>query len=89
LPIKIPAESFLKVKVQIIGILEEEIPPPWQGPRGEIFLESPVTLHYLLTEVLKIRDTDKVVLVNGKHRTPIYGLEEGDEIQIFPRLDGG
>ena len=59
------------------------------GPRGEISLESPVTLHYLLTEVLKIRDTDKVVLVNGKYRTPIYELQDGDEIQIFPRLDGG
>ena len=79
----------MKVKVRIIGIPEEEIPPPWQGPRGAISLESPVTLHYLLTEVLKIRDTDMVVLANGKYRTPIYGLEEGDEIQIFPRLDGG
>jgi molybdopterin converting factor small subunit len=79
----------MKVKVQIIGILEEEIPLPWQGPRGEISLESPVTLHYLLTEVLKFRDTDKVVLVNGKYRTPIYDLQDGDEIQIFPRLDGG
>jgi molybdopterin converting factor small subunit len=79
----------MKVKVQIIGIWEEEIPPPWHGLRGEISLESPATLHYLLTEVLKIRDTDKVVLVNGKYRTPIYDLQDGDEIQIFPRLDGG
>jgi hypothetical protein len=85
----LPAENFMKVKVQAIGILEEEIPPPWQGTGGEISFESPVSLHYLLTEFLKIRDTDKVVLVNGKYRTPIYELQDGDEIQIFPRLDGG
>ena len=60
-----------------------------QGPKGEISFGSPVSLHYLLTEVLKIRDTDKVVLVNGKYRTPIYGLQDSDEIQIFPPLDGG
>jgi molybdopterin converting factor small subunit len=56
-------------------------------PEGDL-LGNPVSLQSLLTGVLKIWDTDKVVLVNGKNQTPIYELQDGDEIQIFPRLDG-
>ncbi len=84
-----PAENFMKVEIQVIGMLEEDISLPWPGRRGEVSMERSTTLHYLLTEVLKIRDMDKVVLVNGKYRNPMYDLQDGDEIQIFPRLDGG
>ena len=79
----------MKVKVEIFGFLEEQIPHSFEALRTEFSLEGPVSLHYLLTEILKIRDTDKVVLANGKYISPNDNLHDGDLIQIFPRLDGG
>jgi hypothetical protein len=75
---EIPLENFLKAKAPILGFWEEDISSPWRDPGGEISLKSPVSLHYLLNEILKIRDTDKVFLVDGKYRTPVYDLQDGD-----------
>ena len=79
----------MKVRVELVGHFEEEIPPDFSGSPAEVNLETPITLHYLLTEILKIRDTDKVVLTNGKYMALNYVLHDGDRVQIFPRLDGG
>lgn len=56
----------MKVRVEIFGLLADEIPHNFKAPRGEFFLEAPISLYYLLTEILKIRDTDEVVLINGR-----------------------
>ncbi len=79
----------MKVRVELLGHFEEEIPPGFKGSSAEVNLEPPITLHYLLTEILKIRDTDKVVLINGKYMALNYDLRDRDRVQIFPRLDGG
>jgi molybdopterin converting factor small subunit len=79
----------MKVHLEIIGPLDEDLPEELKATPRELSLPEPTSLHTFLTEVLKFRDTDKVVLVNGRYRAPNEALRPGDRVQIFPRLDGG
>jgi molybdopterin converting factor small subunit len=66
---------------------------------ADMFKEGNISLNILepsivddLTQELlavKLKDMDKVVLVNQKYVPPNYSLREGDVVQIFPPLDGG
>lgn len=79
----------MKVYLELIGPLDEDLPLELKASPRELSLPEPTSIHAFLTQVLKFRDTDKVVLVNGRYRAPNEELRNGDRVQIFPRLDGG
>ena len=77
----------MKVRIELFGFLKDST--NFQDFPSEFFFEGLISLDYLLNEILKLKDMDKVVLVNQKYVPPNYSLREGDVVQIFPPLDGG
>jgi hypothetical protein len=58
------------VRVEIFRLLGDDIPHNFKAPQTDLSFEKPIFLYYSLTEILEIRDTDKVVIINGSYRAP-------------------
>jgi molybdopterin converting factor small subunit len=79
----------MKVLIEVFGPLRNCACLKAKNGSFALSLENPIPLHYLVNQRLRLRDIDKIVLVNGKYVAPNYCLREGDTVQIFSPLPGG
>ena len=77
----------MKVQISMFATLKQYAP----GGRGnfELDLAAGATVKNLI-EGLKIpKSMEKVILINGRHADDGTRLADGDEVTIFPPIEGG
>lgn len=79
----------MKIEVNVFGFLKHRRAEKYKKYPVILRLEQSVALHYLIHSILKINESDAVVLVNGRYRLPDYYLQDGDTVSVFPPLAGG
>lgn len=55
----------------------------------EIETEDSMTVRALLRKLRIPLDEVGLIVVNGNHQQPTYVISDGDEVQLYPEIDGG
>jgi molybdopterin converting factor small subunit len=79
----------MKAKIKVIGPLRNYTSHVSDDDLFEFCLESPVSLQFVVDNMLHLHSVEKVIMVNGVYVPINYLLKEGDLVQIFPLLAGG
>jgi sulfur carrier protein ThiS len=59
------------------------------GQEERITIDEADSVKDVLKHLNIVKSNDIVIMVNGKRRQPDFLLHDGDEMAIFPMLDGG
>ncbi len=79
----------MNVEVKLFATLQRYHPDTAAGESFEVMLPEPSSIGDLI-EKLGIREREvKITYVNGRARSEMYRLNEGDEVGIFPPVGGG
>ncbi|TET92400.1 MAG: MoaD/ThiS family protein [Desulfobacteraceae bacterium] len=78
-------DMFIKVRGYIfLKRYTDHLPP-----QGEFQIPEGTTVAAVLNQLKVPPEMEKVVFVNGRHRTENYILQPGDILVLFPPLEGG
>ncbi len=79
----------MNVKVKLFATLQRYQPDIAAGESFEVTLPESSSIGDLIEKV-GIREREvKITYVNGRARSEMYRLKEGDEVGIFPPVGGG
>lgn len=77
------------VNVKLFAVLRQQYPHLGIGEKMAVELPEGTTIGRLLELLNLPTELVKVVFVNGIIRDRDYGLQDGDEVGIFPPVGGG
>lgn len=79
----------IKVNTKLYATLQRYNPEVAAGESFEMTLPESSSIGDLI-EKLNIREREvKITYVNGRARSEMYRLQDGDEVGIFPPVGGG
>ena len=77
----------MKIKVKALAHLKD--PLNKLAPEGELEVPEGATVGTVLTALEPLANPLGIVLVNGRPRSKDYRLHPGDDLVLFPPLEGG
>lgn len=80
-------DAVLRVRVRLYATLRM-YGPQQEGPVS-VELPAPATVGSALQALGIPEELPKVVLLNGRHASTAQPLREGDELALFPPVEGG
>jgi molybdopterin converting factor small subunit len=77
----------MKVQISMYATLKQYAP----GGRGnfELNLATGATIKTLIERLKIPQNVERVILVNGRHAGDGTRLADGDEVTVFPPIEGG
>jgi len=78
----------MKIRIRLAGFLAQSgLPSGYKG--GELEVVDGTTLGQLLEQIQALDRSPWLIVVNGKSASADRVLEDGDVVQLVPRIGGG
>ncbi len=79
----------MEIEIKLFATFRECLPPGTDGFSFKKALPEETSVREVMEELKLPVDVPKIIIVNGRHATEDYVVNDGDVVSFFPPIAGG